>query len=286
MLIISDCGATKADWAVIRDGEDVLKFSTCGFNAAVEKNADKLASSLKNGLERLSVIPGVPLSLYIYCAGVVSETLASEFQATFHAFFPGAQVEIYSDMLGAARAVCGHNAGVVGILGTGSNSCIYDGNAITLQGRGGGYVLGDEASGAWFGKRLLSDYIRRLLPRDLDEALGREYDIDYQKIVQGVYRSGVPSAYLASYFPFVQQHRDSPYIKQLMQEGLALYFDRVLSAYCRELESLPLSFCGSVAYFCRDRIRECASERGWKIAGILRSPIEGLIDFHSSDNGI
>ena len=95
MLIISDCGATKADSAVIRAGEDALKFSTCRFNAAVENNTHKHASSLKNRLERISVIPGAQLKLYIYCAGVVSETLASEFQATFHAFFIEAKVKIY-----------------------------------------------------------------------------------------------------------------------------------------------------------------------------------------------
>ena len=282
MLIISDCGATKADWAVIGEGGKLRRFSTPGFNAAVGETPDSL---VQNFSLELGIQPPGDMRIFLYCAGVVPGKLTSSLEDAFRKMFPNVEMETASDMLGAARAVCAHKAGVVGILGTGSNSCIYDGKGISVQGRGGGYVLGDEASGAWFGKRLLSDYIRRLLPGDLDKALEEEYCIDYQKIVQGVYRSGTPSAYLASYFPFVQRHQDSPYMRQLLDEGFSLYFDRVLSAYAAELESLPLSFCGSVAHLCQDRLRECASDRGWKIARILRSPIDGLVDFHFPGDG-
>ncbi|MDY4917906.1 MAG: hypothetical protein SO114_09650 [Candidatus Cryptobacteroides sp.] len=282
MLIISDCGATKADWAVIRDGEAVLRFSTCGFNAAVENNAHKLASSLKTGLERASFIPGDRFRLCIYCAGVVSATLASEFSASFHDCFSGAQVEVCSDMLGAARAVCGHNPGVIGIIGTGSNSCLYDGETITVPGKGGGYVLGDEASGAWFGKALLSDFIRNLLPDDISRAIVEEYGLDYPSIVRGVYRSDAPSAYLASFFPFIQRHMDSGYVQELIRQGVALYFDRVLAPFAGK--GLPLSLCGSVACICEHQIRQCASERAWTVSRFLQSPLDGLIEYHT--NGI
>ena len=282
MLIISDCGATKADWAVIRDGEAVLRFSTCGFNAAVENDAHKLASSLKTGLERASVIPGDRFRLCIYCAGVVSATLASEFSASFHDCFSGAQVEVCSDMLGAARAVCGHNPGVIGIIGTGSNSCLYDGENITVPGKGGGYVLGDEASGAWFGKALLSDFIRNLLPDDISRAIVEEYGLDYPSIVGGVYRSDAPSAYLASFFPFIQRHMDSGYVQELIRQGVVLYFDRVLAPFAGK--GLPLSLCGSVACICEHQIRQCASERAWTVSRFLQSPLDGLIEYHT--NGI
>ena len=281
MLIISDCGATKADWALIRNGKVECRFTTRGFNAAVEKSVDFLVRDLVWNLGEWASARDEELEIWFYCAGVVAGNLTAGIRNSFRKFFSRAKVEVCSDMLGAARAVCGHSAGVVGILGTGSNSCLYDGEGISVQGKGGGYVLGDEASGAWFGKRLLSDYIRRLLPQDLDDALGENYGIDYQKIVRGVYCSGAPSAYLASFFPFIQSHLDSPYVRKLLKEGLDAYFQRVLSAYSAELETMPLSFCGSVACICEADIRKCAEEKGWKICRFLRSPIEGLIEYHT-----
>ncbi|MGN0190147.1 MAG: hypothetical protein ACI39U_00675, partial [Candidatus Cryptobacteroides sp.] len=156
-------------------------------------------------------------------------------------FFEGAEVEVFSDMLGAARAVCGHSPGVVGILGTGSNSCVYDGDGIVIAGRGGGYVLGDEGSGAWFGKMLLSDYIRGLLPRELADGLEDGYGLDYQGIVNGVYGSGAPSAYLASFFPFVLGHQESPYVRNLLREGMEAYFNRVLAAFLLSWSACPFA---------------------------------------------
>ena len=197
--------------------------------------------------------------------------------------FPNAEVNVLSDILGAARAVCGSESGIVGILGTGSNSCFYDGETIVKQGLGGGYVLGDEGSGAWFGKRLLSDFIRDLLPEEMAEALQREHSLDYQTIVENVYRAEAPSRYLASFFPFLLKWAKpvtEGYAAALLREGIGEFLDRCIAGrYDSHVHSLNL--CGSVAWFCRDMIAECAAARGMILGKIVKSPIDGLVAYHS-----
>lgn len=346
-LLVADSGATKCSWALLRllssagggsaGGGDVLRFETAGLNAAVASAEDVVAFA-KESAEQLcfvagpeAIFPEEAVSLYddsarerhsllrddvaeiwIYAAGAVSEEMTVEITRDFRIFFRNAEVKVCSDMLGAARAVCGDEPGIVGILGTGSNSCLYDGQQIAVQGLGGGYVLGDEGSGAWVGKHLLSDYIRGLLPAEMDEALRRDYALDYPTIVDKVYRSGTPGRYLASFFPLVLGYagiggertsgdksgerclKSTPdcesksagtdkasreYARRLLREGFGAFLDRcILSRY--DCAAYPLNLCGSVAWLCRDIISDCARERNIRIGRILKSPIDGLIKYH------
>lgn len=346
-ILIADSGATKCSWALLRlpsavyggsaGGGDVLRFGTAGLNAAVASEWDVMAFA-KEAAEQLCLAVGPEASfpeepaafaddsaggcrsgvmdevseIWLYAAGAVSEDMTGEITRDFRIFFRNAEVKVCSDMLGAARAVCGDEPGIVGILGTGSNSCLYDGKQIAIQGLGGGFVLGDEGSGAWVGKRLLSDFIRGLLPSEMDAALHRGYALDYPTIVDKVYRSGTPGRYLASFFPFVldcagtvlektcgdeavedlsdmssacepkssgigKDSRD--YARGLLREGFGAFLDRcILSRY--DCAAYPLNLCGSVAWLCRDIISDCASERNIRIGRILKSPIDGLIKYH------
>lgn len=345
-LLVADSGATKCSWALLKlpssagggsaGGGEVLRFETAGLNAAVASAEDVVAFA-KEAAEQLCLVAGpeasfpeeaVSLSddsavgsqfllrdevseIWIYAAGAVSEEMIGEISRDFRLFFRNAEVKVCSDMLGAARAVCGDEPGIVGILGTGSNSCLYDGEQIVVQGLGGGYVLGDEGSGAWAGKRLLSDFIRGLLPAELDAVLRRDYALDYPAIVDKVYRSGTPGRYLASFFPFVldcamtglkrtsgngygenslnckvesadedlSDGASREYALSLLKEGFGAFLDRcILSRY--DCTAYPLNLCGSVAWLCRDIISDCASERNVRIGRILKSPIDGLIKYH------
>ena len=323
-LLIADSGATKCSWALLKlpssagggsaGGGDVLRFETAGLNAAVASAGDVVAFA-KEAAEQLCLVAGPEASfpeealslsedsakerhsllrddvaeIWIYAAGAVSEEMTVEITRDFRIFFRNAEVKVCSDMLGAARAVCGDEPGIVGILGTGSNSCLYDGKQIEVQGLGGGYVLGDEGSGAWVGRHLLSDFIRGLLPAEMDAALRRDYALDYPTIVDKVYRSGTPGRYLASFFPFVSGYAgiggertggvSREYARRLLREGFGAFLDRcILSRY--DCAAYPLNLCGSVAWLCRDITSDCARERNIRIGRILKSPIDGLIKFH------
>ena len=343
-MLVADSGATKCSWALVRTGtsassQDVaLRFETAGLNVAVETveairqaaidcsvkfrlvagASAAFSESCVDGMfsKKKEIDVGQIAAIWIYAAGVASPESAALVKSAFECVFPSANVHIASDMLGAARSVCGSEPGLVGILGTGSNTCLYDGKEIVRQGFGGGYVLGDEGSGAWFGKRLLSDFIRDLLPEEMAEALRGEYSLDYQTIVDNVYRSEAPSRYLASFFPFIlkwakpggtsEVHSGSAgpddvsashggdttqkkpsgreYAEALLREGFGAFLDRCIAErYDRHANSLNL--CGSVAWLCRDMIAECAAARGITIGNVVKSPMDGLIAYHLSMAG-
>lgn len=302
-ILIADSGATKCSWAAIGPDGEVKLFDTPGVNLAVNSpEAISLAVHsvfvqfpLQYPLEwhlvslgadekgKLGFVIECVTEIWIYSAGATSDETTELVKYAFGAMFPNAEVNVLSDILGAARAVCGSESGIVGILGTGSNSCFYDGETIVKQGLGGGYVLGDEGSGAWFGKRLLSDFIRDLLPEEMAEALQKEYSLDYQTIVENVYRAEAPSRYLASFFPFVLKWAKpvtEGYAAALLREGIGEFLDRCIAGrYDCHVHSLNL--CGSVAWFCRDMIAECAAARGMILGKIVKSPIDGLVAYHS-----
>lgn len=302
-ILIADSGATKCSWAAIGPDGEVKLFDTPGVNLAVNSpEAISLAVHsvfvqfpLQYPLEwhlvslgadekgKLGFVIECVTEIWIYSAGATSDETTELVKYAFGAMFPNAEVNVLSDILGAARAVCGSESGIVGILGTGSNSCFYDGETIVKQGLGGGYVLGDEGSGAWFGKRLLSDFIRDLLPEEMAEALQREHSLDYQTIVENVYRAEAPSRYLASFFPFLLKWAKpvtEGYAAALLREGIGEFLDRCIAGrYDSHVHSLNL--CGSVAWFCRDMIAECASARGMILGKIVKSPIDGLVAYHS-----
>lgn len=302
-ILIADSGATKCSWAAIGPDGEVKLFDTPGVNLAVNSpEAISLAVHsvfvqfpLQYPLEwhlvslgadekgKLGFVIECVTEIWIYSAGATSDETTELVKYAFGAMFPNAEVNVLSDILGAARAVCGSESGIVGILGTGSNSCFYDGETIVKQGLGGGYVLGDEGSGAWFGKRLLSDFIRDLLPEEMAEALQREHSLDYQTIVENVYRAEAPSRYLASFFPFLLKWAKpvtEGYAAALLREGIGEFLDRCIAGrYDSHVHSLNL--CGSVAWLCRDMIAECAAARGMILGKIVKSPIDGLVAYHS-----
>ncbi len=315
-VLVADNGATKCSWASIGSDGRVERFGTDGVNPAVSSPAAP-ASAARAASDRFAALnlPYRPVEIWFYTAGAASDSLTLPLKLAFGRMFPDAEVNVLSDMLGAARAVCGAEAGIVGILGTGSNSCLYDGRNIVESGFGGGYVLGDEGSGAWFGKTLLSDFIRNRLPEDMAEALREKYSLDYQTIVENVYRSDSPSRYLASFFPFLlrwagmgtdgelpgEHSGEYPgehflesapeesvpaesreYAGLLLREGFCAFLDRCVTGRY-DFRRYPLHLCGSVAWLCRDIIAGCAASRGIALGGIVKSPIDGLVEYHSND---
>ena len=195
--------------------------------------------------------------------------------------FPQAEtIEAHSDLLGSARALCGHNYGIASILGTGANSCLYDGTSIVMNTPAMGYILGDEGSGASLGKRLLHDLYKGVLSEKVKASFEAETGLVMPEIINKVYRQPLPNRFLASLSTFIHTHLDVPEMRQLVIDTFVDFFRFNIAPYQRP--DLPVSFVGSIAYFFESELREAAESQGFTLGTILRSPIEGLIRFHNN----
>lgn len=277
MKLIIDSGATKADWCLVEGGQVVRRFKTAGMNVSVltSEAVAAIASEASAGLKGPAVSEA-----YLYAAGLIegsdAATLAVE---AVSAAFGGAPVEGASDMLAAARAACGHAEGLCAILGTGSNSCLYDGSAIVHTARSGGFILGDEGGGACLGKLFIADYIKGLVPEPLASEFGSAFEVDYMTIVRRVYKEAAPSAYLGSFAPWILEHRGDPYVHALVERNLTDFFERSLLRHGRR--DLPAGFVGGFAVACEPQLRAVAQHCGVSILRILASPMDGLVEYHS-----
>lgn len=261
--VIVDCGATKADW-LCSDGTQVR---TPGFNLA-QTPADQLQPILEAAARELPDID----KLYLYAAGLVGES-----PVDLGKWFPKAGIEYASDMLGAARAVCGRRPGIAAIVGTGANTCQYDGENITAQVPCGGYILGDEGAASVLGKLFLSDYLKGFVPEELAKEFAQTFPASYPEIVQQVYRTPAPARYLGSLAPFVVAHyKTNAYAKELVDKNFRAFFERTV----RQYDALPLGIVGGFGYACRDILQSLANEYGITLSRIIASPLEGLKLYH------
>lgn len=272
MKIIADCGSTKADWALI-DSDGVQMVSTVGMNPvhqSVEQMADIIA-------EVARVAKGAD-EVYFYGAGC-AEMGAEGMEHAIRMAFGGnvGSVSVYSDMLGAARSLLLDGAGMVCILGTGSNSCYYDGTQITANVPPLGYVLGDEGSGAAMGKRLLNALYKGRLGDGLRQQFEQETGLDYAAIINNVYQKPNANRFLGSLSRFVGAHKhESPALRQLVVDNFCDFIVCNLPPY----NCLTLNAVGGIAWHFRPELEEACQAEGYQTGKVAKSPIEGLIDYH------
>lgn len=278
MQLIADSGSTKVDWRAIKEDGSVIEISTEGINPVFQTREQildifntKLVPVLGNGVKEI----------YFYGAGVVSPEVCGALSGYFKEVFPESECFAASDVLAAARALCGHKPGIACILGTGSNSCMYDGKEIVKNVRAGGFILGDEASGGYLGKRLISDFIKGLLPKEIEDVFVERYGLDYMAIVQKVYRESLPSRFLASFSPFLNEFKEHPYIHNLLRSSFDEFFKRNIVHY--DYQNNEVNFVGSIAYYYRPIIEESAAAQGMKVGKIIKSPIDGLVEYHKEE---
>ena len=194
-------------------------------------------------------------------------------------FFPNASIQVDSDMLGAARALCGDSEGVACVLGTGSNSCLYNGTEITDQVPSLGYILGDEGSGAALGRRFISDCLKRQLPESVSKEFMERYSLSKDIIIENVYRKPLPNRYIAGFVPFIHEKRAIPEVHKMLVQCFSEFFTRNIINYHKPW--LPAHFVGSLAGLFADELIEAADSLGMTIGRIMTSPIIGLADYHS-----
>ena len=261
--LIIDCGATKADWLC----SDGTQLRTPGFNLS-QTPPEQLQGLLDAAAQKF---PDVD-ALYLYAAGLVGEP-----PVDLGRWFPHASIACASDMLGAARAVCGSRPGIAAIMGTGANSCQYNGEQITAQVHCGGFILGDEGSAAVLGKIFLSDYLKGLVPEELAQEFAQTFPASYPEIVRQVYRTPAPARYLGSLAPFVvARYKTNAYAKELVDKNFRAFFERTVQQY----DALPLGIVGGFGFACRDILQELAAEYGFTLSRIIASPLEGLKLYH------
>ena len=275
MILVADSGSTKVDWVAIKEDGSTVAVKTAGINP-VFITKEKIVNILQVSLS--SIIGSNVSEVYFYGAGVVSDTVGSDLESAFNEVFPGVKCFAASDMLAAARALCGDGKGIACIIGTGANSCFFDGEKMAEHVNAGGFILGDEASGGYFGKRLISDFIKGLLPKDIEKAFVEKYDLDYLKIVDKVYKQPAPNRFLASFSYFIEQYRDTEYMQGLLKSGFKDFITRNVYGY--NYKEYPMNFVGSIGYIFKRELEEVAAECGVKVGKVLRSPIDGLIEYH------
>ncbi len=275
MILIADSGLTKTDWCGINKGS-IFCIQTQGINPFHQPQETILAILYK---ELLPQLPVEPIEyIYFYGSGCTLQKGKQLNSCLKKVFGEQTRTEVYSDLLGAARALCGHSSGIACILGTGSNSCYYDGEKIVDNVPPLGYIIGDEGSGAYMGKRLIADCMRKQLPENIRLAFNNEYQFTQEEIIQRIYRDPLPNRFLAGMMPFIVKFRHEPAMHKLIMESFGSFIIRNLSQYPARV---PVYATGSVAHYLQEEISEAMKLHGFTLMHIEKTPLNGLANFHS-----
>ena len=279
--LIVESGATKTDWLC---GD--MHVRTKGINLAVMSDND-IRTVVEDAVDALTGAgqAGGVEELFFYGAGIVSEKSSERLRAVFSEYFPDAAMEFASDLMAAARALWADRPGVVAILGSGSNSGSYDGKRIVKNVKPGGYILGDEGGGVSVGRRFIADFIKDLLPPSLRDEFAEEYRLDYEKVVDAVYKGRNPSGFLASFAPFVVQRAErNEYARKIVTDNFRNFIERALLAYRRPGEDMEAGVTGAFGCSCRPLLEDLGREYGIYFVKFIDSPIKVLSGYHENYN--
>jgi glucosamine kinase len=281
MILIADSGSTKTEW-VLLDGKPMLNgLHTKGVNPyflSVEEITHIFSTEL---IPQLNVDPSLITEVHYYGAGCSSTEKCSMVELPLAQYFTNAKIEVTHDLLGAARAACGHHEGIAAILGTGSNSCLFDGSTIVANQPSLGFIMGDEGSGGYIGKELLKQFLYRELPEELHRAFDQKYSITKEIVLQKIYKESMPNTYAASFTQFVAAHIQTPAMQQLVLDAFDVFFKRHISSY-PQFTHYPISVIGSVGFVFEQQLREIASNYQTTIHQLIQKPMDGLIQFHTA----
>jgi len=275
--LIADSGATKAEWTLVGNGKTKTVFtqgiSPYFLNTVQIK--DLLLKELVPKLKNSNVD-----EIHYYGTGCANPNNIKIVKKALGQVFESATIGVQSDLMAAARAVCGHEKGIACILGTGSNSCYYNGKKIVKNSPGLGYVLGDEGSGAYLGRKVIQYYLYRTFDEDLMARFDATYVTTAVEILENVYKKPLPNRYLAGFAKFLAENRGHYMIENIIEDGLNDFFFNHLCKY-RETWTLPVSFVGSVAFGFKDVLKDLCSAYELELGKILKNPMSGLLEFHS-----
>lgn len=277
MILLADSGSTKTDWCLVDQEEVVLHIHTKGINPFFQGTKEIAAALNESLMPALALYKDQITSVYFYGAGCAFPEKNQLVEDAIAQYMP-CSIEIGSDLLGVARALYGTKRGIACIMGTGSNSCYYDGQNIVENVSPLGFILGDEGSGAVLGKLLVSDCLKYQLTPALEQAFLKEFKLTRAEILDKVYKQPFPNRFLASLSPFLLRHIHEPSVYNLVTDAFRAFFTRNVMHY--DYKQNKVSMIGSIAYYYKDVIKEVAEELGVAIGEIKQSPMEGLIAYH------
>jgi Predicted N-acetylglucosamine kinase len=287
MILIAECGATKTDWCLAGSGMETVSVRTSGMNLATMPE-DALKAIVDDAVKAFgdNLVPDRIDEVHFYAAGLVSSSdealpgLAVNLDRAFRNVFTKAAFEYASDLLASARAVCGHTAGIACILGTGSNSCLFDGEKIARNVRSAGFILGDEGGGARLGRIFMSDFLKGLVPEPVSSEFASAFKVDYLTVVQNVYRGSAPSGYLGAFAPWILERYDScEYVRGIVDSNFRDFIERCLFQY--DIKAYPVGVTGGFGYAHRAILVRVAEEYGIRFSTIIPAPAMGLVEYHT-----
>ncbi|MEZ4902654.1 MAG: N-acetylglucosamine kinase [Spirosomataceae bacterium] len=277
MILIADSGSTKTDWRLIAADGSIQQAKTVGLNPYYQ-DSTSIATELTQHL--LPLVQESVTDIYFYGTGCAGEEPCAIVRNGLKAVFATAEViEVESDMLGAARGLCGHEPGIACILGTGSNNCLYDGRDIAAKIPSLGFWLGDEGSGGYLGKTLVVAFLQKEMPDDLAEKFAKRYGLNREIVLENAYKKPFPNRYFAGFSKFLFDNRSHPFAYQLVYDA----FGEFLSKYVCKLadyQQNKVHFVGSIAFYYSDILRRVATEKGITVGHIMETPIAGLTLYH------
>jgi len=277
MIIVAESGSTKCDWLINHNDGKVLETHTMGFNPFFHQ-PDEILTHLR-GNQDLSQVASKATAVYFYGAGCSSPDRNEVILSALVQFFRNAHCEVNHDLNASAFATWDGNPAITCIIGTGSNSCYYDGVSVSEQVPALGYILGDEGSGSYFGKKLIADYLYKRLPKELQDAFFEQYKLQKEEIFHQVYNTNKANVFLASFMRFIVPHKEHAYIRKMVYEGLSRFAEIHICCYSNFRE-VPVHFVGSVAFYFTEILQQVAVEKGFSLGKIDKNPGMSLLKYH------
>lgn len=288
MIIVVESGATKTAWRAVSNDGSVRAVQTAGLSPTC-LDLEHTQEIVRKAIPELNPEGKHIDEIFFYGAGLVSPQSCAPIEEALQMWCPLANVHFYSDILAAARALFGDGSGVVAIMGTGSNSCLYENGEITRNIRPGGFILGDEGSGVSLGRAFLADLIKGLVPSHIKEDFDKEFGLDYSQIVRKVYKEQAAAAFMASFAPFILARKEDRYIQGLIEDCLESFMERALERYADNAPediSRKVGVVGSFGCACEEMLRELSKRHPLEFVKFIKSPIDELVTYHRSRYGI
>lgn len=281
MILIADGGSTKADWIALDNSKsEAFRVRTLGLNPAVVAE-EELKNRIINMFQLINIKDEVT-EIHFYGAGCGTPKPVKILYDVLKSIFINAKINIAEDMLAAVYAASGKEPAIVCILGTGSNSCYFDGEKMHMKSASLGYVLMDEASGNYFGKLLIREYYYNKMPKAIAEKFEQEFNLDADYIKENLYRKSNPNMYLASFAAFMFEFKEEKYIKRIIKRGFQEFFKYRVLPFEKDVNT-PLYFIGSIAYYFREILEKVAKKNKLKVTDVIQRPIDNLLAYHKQN---
>ena len=278
MILVADSGSSKTDWLLAVPEQEPLQFKTGGLNPYFLSEKEMVKILQEQGADLIAHTAEIT-EIYFFGAGCSSPDRHEVVSNALSQLFPKAYISIDSDLLASAYATCGHEKGLCCVLGTGSNISFFDGEEVHSGKHGLGYVLGDEGSGTWFGKALITDFLYGNMPADIHALFNEKYALNKETVINNVYQQPRANSYLASFAKFLNSIRQTEYVQNLLKKGFQEFIDTDIKSYHQQYHRYKCHFVGSIAFVFAEELKAVCEENEVQVGKIIRQPIYDLMQF-------